>query len=596
MRQWFNRIFIICVITILGCFHVFFVALINAAEYKTDQQLNQNDLRAYDEPVDNLDDAYLIENENNSVENTVGAGDSGQNEKNDNDEESIESDLSHEESIAVDVQEPDTDSNNDTNNQHDQKQGSYGEYLRICTPENKVPTYRYDEPQDFVLEITNISNENLYNISITPVLQEDSALWPFRTDFQEYKAFIEVLNPKETTIVRFEFVERENVLEDRYNLIFIIGATDDRGKQLILDECSFYVNITGNTTTETDEAEEDETQNIIVDDLEGLLSGMYTNGTATYISDSKESVNSTVPRVIVTGFDLNPSTVKPGQSFRLSIHVKNTSKTTSVSNLLFELEFQSIGTDGDIDSPAFYTTNRSNDIYLDKIEKEETADISIDLVAATNLSKNSYQIKLGMKYEDKDVAQIACQSSISIPIHQDIRLECSEIEIAPKRITVGDESNVTCSIYNLGKVEIYNLRIVWEGDCIEKEEVFLGNVQPGMSALADVMLKGTKVSNDSKIMMNIIYENEGAEQFISTESFTLTVENNQTLTTSLQDESNEMKEKEKVLPAKGSIFIVVIILGLLGGGIVYLKKSLKRSRNMENSNDELEGFDQDKFD
>ena len=60
---------------------------------------------------------------------------------------------------------------------------------------------------------------------------------------------------------------------------------------------------------------------------------------------SGSETDQSVPRVIVTGFDTEPAQVKAGSDFKLIIHLKNTSKKTAVSNMLFDLQAPAAGTD-----------------------------------------------------------------------------------------------------------------------------------------------------------------------------------------------------------------------------------------------------------
>ena len=43
------------------------------------------------------------------------------------------------------------------------------------------------------------------------------------------------------------------------------------------------------------------------------------------------------PRVIVTGYDTDPKEVHAGDTFTLTLHLKNTSQRTEVSNMLVNL-------------------------------------------------------------------------------------------------------------------------------------------------------------------------------------------------------------------------------------------------------------------
>ena len=65
-----------------------------------------------------------------------------------------------------------------------------------------------------------------------------------------------------------------------------------------------------------------------------------------------------------------------------------------------------------------------------------------------------------MKYEDGNAAQVEAASSLSIPVKQDARFEMSDFEITPATIAAGEEANITSSLYNLGRVKLYNVKAV----------------------------------------------------------------------------------------------------------------------------------------
>lgn len=83
-----------------------------------------------------------------------------------------------------------------------------------------------------------------------------------------------------------------------------------------------------------------------------LILIIQTSGTAGVSADGKSSV----PRVIVTGFETNPETVHAGESFMLTLHLKNTSTATSVSNMLFEFDAAVEGKDSETTYESFLPT------------------------------------------------------------------------------------------------------------------------------------------------------------------------------------------------------------------------------------------------
>lgn len=77
------------------------------------------------------------------------------------------------------------------------------------------------------------------------------------------------------------------------------------------------------------------------------------------------------PRVIVTGFETNPEVVHAGDSFMLTLHLKNTSTATSVNNMLFEFDAAVEGKVRRQPMNSFPPTAGSNTIFVDKMEKRD---------------------------------------------------------------------------------------------------------------------------------------------------------------------------------------------------------------------------------
>lgn len=70
---------------------------------------------------------------------------------------------------------------------------------------------------------------------------------------------------------------------------------------------------------------------------------------------------------------------------------------------------------------------------------------------------------MSMKYEDSSAVQYEGQSSLAIPVKQEARFEFSEIQVSPDTVMAGEEANITCSLYNLGRVKMYKVKVRFEG-------------------------------------------------------------------------------------------------------------------------------------
>ncbi len=479
--------------------------------------------------------------------------------------------------------------------------------LVVETPENRVQTYQCGEPQDFVLNIRNTSTERIANVVVSPVLKDKGDEWPFVTDYQSYEARLEGLNPSGTEgdagSVVFGFTQRDDAGAARYQLTFQITAgivtVDEDGKETIENittEKSFYVN-TSAKIEEIENPEEnlEENQEEIPEDLM-LAAGGFDTGEASYVGGggSSSSGNGSVPRVIVTGFTTNPGDVRAGSDFVLTVHLKNTSKKTRVNNMLFELQAPTEGKDEQTIAPAFLPTSGSNSIYMEGIPAGGTADISISLNAKSDLVQKPYEIGLSMKYEDSDAAQIEAGASLSIPVKQNVRFEFSEFEITPESIEVGSEANVSCNLYNLGRIKLYNVKAIFEGDGIKKEEVFLGNVEPGTSTAIDAMLEGTKASEgEGKVKMTLSYEDEAGTVATAEESFNLMVMEAMESGGDMMTEGmmEEPKAGLPIVPIAVAAAIVIILI------VVTIMRKKRKARKLlaeeEELLDELDGPSED---
>lgn len=463
--------------------------------------------------------------------------------------------------------------------------------LTIESKDNKTLQYKPGESQKWTLVITNKTGKELSNLSVSPDMGGENAdAWPFKTDYQKYEQKIDTLKNGEHKEISFDFLQRDDAGTRRYAIPFSVYTGDN--DELIATH-KLYVN-----TTEKPQADNSQNQG---DNGNGGGSGsgsadggamtasvgndepaVYSGGGS---GSSGSSSDGSVPRVIVTGFDTNPAEVHAGSDFTLTIHLKNTSKKTKVQNMLFELQAPTEGSDEQTSAPAFLPTSGSNSIYLNGIKADGTADISITLNAKADLLQKPYSINLSMKYEDSQATQIESSSSISIPVKQDARFEFSEFEISPQTIEVGGETNVMCSLYNLGRIKLYNAKARFEGNGIKKQEIFIGNVDAGATGSIDAMLQGEKVTNgNSKITMTLSYEDESGNISETTKEFELEV------TEAVNDSDMHMNTDGDVEAGSSGFPVVpvVVVIAIIAGAVaavVFVKK--KKKKQMLNEEEEL---------
>ena len=346
------------------------------------------------------------------------------------------------------VNPPKDDSNDDDDNDKDTVPVNADHFLMVGGTW-VTPVANAGQEVSIVLPVVNMGKTNVTNAVVTPVLSTDTATWPFEITQSSYSQNIADLPGTDTGM---------SDMDRRRELTWNLKTRSDvgNGYQKISFNVRYFASDGSSQTTTLD-------------------TYIQTSGTAGVSADGKSSV----PRVIVTGFETNPETVHAGESFMLTLHLKNTSTATSVSNMLFEFDAAVEGKDSETTYESFLPTAGSNTIFVDKMAKNGTKDIQIEMEARADLAQKPYAIDVNMSYEDEHVNAYTNKASVSIPVKQAARVDMSEPEVNPSSIEVGSEANIMFSIYNLGKTKLYNVKVSADSEFVSSGDAFVGNLDSG---------------------------------------------------------------------------------------------------------------------
>lgn len=400
----------------------------------------------------------------------------------------------------------------------------------------ETPVFKAGEKAVLTINVMNKGNVEARNVRISPVV-ESTEKWPFDMNKLNYELDLgNIAAGKQAAAVwgseKDPLTVRSDVTGKSYQLIFKI--TYDDGTKAY--ETQKYVFV--KTTAAEKPADDNKNETPQQPDNAGNTGGGSTSGGTdasasggVYNGDpvvsgggSAASGNGSVPRVIVTGFATEPGEVKAGTNFKLIVHLQNTSRQTAVSNMLFDFQAPAAGTDAAAEAPAFLPVSGSSSVYLDSIPAGGTKDISIDLNARADLVQKPYSIAMTMKYEDKDATQYDGESSLAIPVKQEARFEFSEIQISPETVAVGEEANITCNLYNLGRVKMYNVKVRFESEAIEGQEQFIGNLESGSSGTIDgIVIAVAESYDENNCKMILTYEDDAGNETTVEQPFTMMV-------------------------------------------------------------------------
>ena len=363
----------------------------------------------------------------------------------------------------------------------------------------ETPTVGYGQQVSIVLPVINFGTEELNDLIIEPKTSTVVTEWPFEPDMTSYlqtEPFIPGNQTKEAAMANrreftFTFTARNDVMTGYYPLVFNVWYTKAGVRSEKPAELTVYVRTVGKPG-----------------------SG--------YIGGNGQEAEGAKPRIVVTGFETNPAKVFAGDTFTLTIHVKNTAKDMAVTNVLFDMQAAQEGEDKTNTYSAFLPTSGASSVYMDRIGANTAADIVIEMTAKADLAQKPYVLDVNMKYDAGTAFDLTDKASVSIPISQESRFDTSIPEVVPADISVGSQSNVMCSIYNTGKTTLYNVQVKFHADSVDEASAFVGNLQSGATGNGDVMLTGiAPTMDDGTVIMEISYEDDAGN--VTKEEKTITL-------------------------------------------------------------------------
>lgn len=193
--------------------------------------------------------------------------------------------------------------------------------------------------------------------------------------------------------------------------------------------------------------------------------------------------NKNVPKIIVGSYSYEPKQVKAGEQFTLYMSFRNTHTNKTIRNIKgnFNVEEKSNET-GNVFTPV----DSSNTFYIDEIKPRGSYDWTVNLYTIPDAQSKTYTVIISFEYEDEQGNPYTAQEIIGIPVYQPSRFEISDIS-APSEIYMGDRAYINFSLYNMGKTDLYNVKMRVEGDfAADPMSTYFGNFTPGYMEWCEV--------------------------------------------------------------------------------------------------------------
>lgn len=222
--------------------------------------------------------------------------------------------------------------------------------------------------------------------------------------------------------------------------------------------------------------------------------GGYMDGTDSihmFIKDvvnPSGSMNTSVPKLIVSKFDIGKDPLKAGAVFPFTFEVKNTHNSVAAKNIKVTLSSE---------NNIFSQTSGSNSFYISEIPANGAVSKTIELKIKGDAASNAYPLKVSFDYEysgkaaagedDKkqgnEAAGNTMEEVLNIQVDENARPVVQDIYLSSyEEIRVNEVSTLMFNFYNMGKSTLNNVTATVVSDnyqAADTSTLFIGNVEAG---------------------------------------------------------------------------------------------------------------------
>ena len=417
-----------------------------------------------------------------------------------------------------------------------------------------TPSANYSEVMNFDVNVRNTGYKTAYDVRVDMELSEDITKFPFEINDGNYDRQMGNMNPDQTVAVPFSMAVREKAKSGYYPIKFKIRYREnENGNFAAPVEDTFYVRVYGKDEADSLDSEAGENER-------------------------------TKARIIVDRFETDPAEIYAGQDFTLKVRMKNASNSIAASNILFTFESEAVS-----DSPVFTTVNGSNSVVVNSLAPGASDTLTIKFSSSPTAEQRSYTITINEQYDSPEFKNAKEAVKIAVGLKQEARLNTGTIEVMPDAISVGEESNVMFSINNTGKVMLYNVNAVFEADSIQKNEAYVGNIEPGKSGNVDTMINGiAPTTDDGKVKLSITYEDENGKVSTVEKEIQLMVNEDQSMDESNVDDtwnSDDIQPEPSTTDKLKHLAIPVGIVGVVLAAVILV--AIRRKKKKAGMDDEI---------
>ena len=281
------------------------------------------------------------------------------------------------------------------------------------------------------------------------------------------------------------------------------------------------------------------------------------------------------PVVYISKTVIEPEAIQAGESFTMTVTLKNSITTKFVRNMLVTVDTGNVQIDLEEDSNIF---------PVDRIDAGGEVELTVHFSTDTSLPSGKYPITFSFKYDSSKTLNLSSTGASVVEIKQPANMELVMPRFSTS-VSAGETVPMSFQVMNMGRSAMYNVRCVVSGFGFAPSNTgYIGTMEAGTSANTKVDLYIIPLNasegneNGSQYgattgTVTLIYEDEAGQEYQQETTFDTTV--NRPVVELPENNTEEEEEEQRV----SSWWISISILGLIilaAVGLLFLKLRKER--------------------
>ena len=284
------------------------------------------------------------------------------------------------------------------------------------------------------------------------------------------------------------------------------------------------------------------------------------------------------PVVYISKTVIEPESVQAGESFTMTVTLKNSITTKFVRNMLVTVDTGNVQIDLEEDSNIF---------PVERIDAGGEVELTVHFSTDTSIPSGKYPITFSFKYDSSKTLNLSSNGASVVEIKQPANMELVMPRFSDS-VSAGETVPMSFQVMNMGRSAMYNVRCVVSGYGFAPSNTgYIGTMEAGTSANTKVDLyiiplnasegneNGPQYGQTTGTV-TLIYEDEAGQEYQQETTFDTTV--NRPVVELPESNTEEEEEERRVGSWWISVGIMAVLLAGAISAIMVLQKKKKGGR------------------